>query len=575
MSGKDADANDAVTDQIAAFEKLLRHAMARFSKERLYDMLQTVNEDTQASVRYPKSARTAGEAKKPSTAPVIKIKSVAQVKTSVKTFEKKGEKNWSEKERQAIKYFEVFQKDISYLGDLKKYFMENVHSVLLKDYFDPADRVRKSPTARSDTGSNGARGLTSRGSNKSFVKSTKKSPVVTKSDAHVQEKQRLSEIITEMDEINSKWSGLLADRDLNPEDFDPDSHHELTQFSNFAAFEPILRLVPDVFVKCYKAVDVAREWWKLASIIYAGRLPLKSKRPSPTPSPAVKPPTPKPEDVMEDFSKSAKDIKRNITEIADSIRENEMKLENLGEEMKSLETRDDRIEDLTNGFERMDTKLKTAQDEYSSILEDRQRTVDEISKVPRGSDQHYDLTKRKNSMDLELQKHQNKLRLLEFEKSVVQEDYLLELELRPTFIHFLGDIKQQIDEIKEDIANKQTEKSQLEKQLALLKTNADEMKVQMEKFLSSNEDSQLSRQLSKLTKEIEDDLMSLQKFDNERTFVSISDDVELDEYLTGDKAEVTFTSGVNGPTNGTSHSTRKAPGAKSSNKVKTNNLKSS
>ncbi|KAK3108184.1 hypothetical protein FSP39_002805 [Pinctada imbricata] len=614
MSRQDSDSSaDSLLDQISAFEKLLRHAMARSSKERLYDMLQTVQIEMTNSVRYPKSARTAGEANKPSTAPIIKVKSVSQVRSTVKSIEKKGEKSWTDKERQAIKYFDVFQKDVNYLSDLKKYFTENIHSVLLKDYFDPADRVKKPSTARSDISTGSGRGLNSRSNSKNNIKVAKKSQTTTNKNDHQQEKVRLSELITEMDDITSKWSGLLADRELNIEDFDPDSQHELMQFSNFATFEAVLRLIPDVFVKCYKAIDVGREWWKLANIIYSSRLPLKSKHTPPTKQPVSKPPpaktspnpseeknpeetrpaktppakspvanspvktppaktspsstpSPKPEEVVDEFAKAAKEIKQNITEITESIRENEMKLENLGDEIKSMEARDERVNDLTNDFESMDSKLQSAQEEYTNFLSERQRTIDEISRVPRGSDQHYDLMKRANSMDLEIQKKQGQLRMMEFEKSVLQEDYLLELELRPSFIHFLGDIQQQVLDIKEDISQKQLEKSHLEKQLSVLKTNTDKMKKEMAKYLNEEESNEFSRQLSELTKGIEEDLrdIDIKNLETDRSFVSESDDVDLDEYLTGNKFENIYSGSIRESEKEVSHiRPRKEPERKS------------
>ena len=169
-----------------------------------------------------------------------------------------------------------------------------------------------------------------------------------------------------------------------------------------------------------------------------------------------------------------------------------------------------------------------------------------MNNVRRGSQEHNELMNRANQFNAELTKRQSALKVLEYKKNVVQEDYLLELELRPNFIHFLGDLKQQVEDIKTIIQDKQTEKQELEKQLALLKTNTEKIKQQMQKYLESSENSdQLTRQLSRLTKEIEDDLNSIEGMESERSFVSESDDVDLSEYITGFKPNTPSVKGYN------------------------------
>lgn len=584
MEGTGTNSPESVLSQITAFEKLLRHAISRFSKERLYSMLQVAAEEQRAAnPSQPRGAKTAAEAKKPMTAPTLKLKSLDQLRQSMKPLMKREEKNvkLSDKERQALKHLETFENDCKYLGNLKRHFDDNIHSVLLQDYFDPADRPRRSALKDRSAESNEKKATPPSKNIKS--KNSRRVSQPTAEEIKTAEMQKLFAIVTQMEELERKWSGLLKDRELNPDDFDPDSSHELMTFSNYSAFEPLLRLVPDAFVKCYNAIDMAKEWLNLAKSIYGDRLPLKSKAkellpksrentlsksrepstvsqsrestvspkepPPKTPEAPQKETSPDPEERMKaanEYAQQAKEIKQNIREIGDVIHENEIKLETLNEEIQSLESREGRIDELTNNFEQVDSKLLHAQKEYNTFLYERQRTMENLNNVRRGSEEHGELVNKANQFNAELTKRQSALKVLEYKKNVVQEDYLLELELRPNFIHFLGDMKQQIDDIKTVIKDKQTEKQELEKQLALLKTNTEKIKQQMQRYIESSEDPEnLTRQLSRLTKEIEDDLNSIGGMESERSFVSESDDVDLSEYITGFKPNTPSVKGNN------------------------------
>lgn len=506
-----------------------------------------------------------------------------QLRQSLKPLMKREEKNvkLSDKERQALKHLETFENDYKYLGNLKRHFDDNIHSVLLKDYFDPADRPRRSALKDRATDSNDKK--VTPPSKNIKGKNSKRGSQPTEEETKTAEMQKLFAIVTQLEELERKWAGLLKDRELNPDDFDPDSSHELMTFSNYSAFEPLLRLVPDAFVKCYNAIDMAKEWLNLAKSIYGDRLPLKSRvkeqlpksrentlsksrepsmvsqsrestvspkeQPPKTPEAPKKQPSPDPEERMKvanEYAQQAKEIKQNIRDIGEVIHENEIKLETLNEEMQSLESREGRIDELTNNFEQVDSKLLHAQKEYNTFLYERQRTMENLNNVRRGSEEHGELVHKANEFNAELTKRQSALKILEYKKNVVQEDYLLELELRPNFIHFLGDMKQQIDDIKTVIKGKQTEKQELEKQLALLKTNTEKIKQQMQRYIESSEDSEnLTRQLSRLTKEIEDDLNSIEGMESERSFVSESDDVDLSEYITGFKPNTPSVKGNN------------------------------
>lgn len=97
--------------------------------------------------------------------------------------------------------------------------------MLLKDYFDPADRPRRSALKDRATDSNDKK--VTPPSKNIKGKNSKRGSQPTEEETKTAEMQKLFAIVTQLEELERKWAGLLKDRELNPDDFDPDSSHEL------------------------------------------------------------------------------------------------------------------------------------------------------------------------------------------------------------------------------------------------------------------------------------------------------------------------------------------------------------
>ena len=219
---------DKIPKQLMAFEKLLRHAISRFSKENLYDMLLTLNSEID-------TPRSRGGQRVTTADPNRKIQSMRHVRQLIKTIEEAAIRGKaSDHELRSLKNFETFDRDVRYLRDLKAYFDSNILKSLKEEYYDQEDHQNALPSGR-NSGST---------ANKSKL---------------ARDQARLPSVVTELSDLCHKWGDLLSDGDLDISIFDADSHHELLQFENYHQFEPILRMVPDVFVKSYKAIDLGRE----------------------------------------------------------------------------------------------------------------------------------------------------------------------------------------------------------------------------------------------------------------------------------------------------------------------------
>lgn len=507
------DGPDRIPKQLMAFEKLLRHAISRFSKENLYDMLLTLNSE----IDTPRS-RGQGDQRLTTAAPNRKIQSMRHVRQLMKTIEEAAIRGKaSDHELRSLKNFETFDRDVRYLRDLKAYFDSNILKSLREEYYEP-----ETQTAIPD----------------------QKGTSAGKKSKQARDHARLPLVVTELSDLCLKWGELLSDGDLDISIFDADSHHELLQFENYHQFEPILRMVPDVFVKSYKAIDLGREWLALAVRIYGDRLPLRKEKPQQPPLPS----TPsqkesKPQSVRSvrsrvgtaEVDERVNEVKEHINTINKHITEKQEKIVSLSQDEKKLAKREKRSEELTNAFEKVDNRMQRAKRDYQRAVADLDRMSDQIKFLPNNSPKYSDLIERCKKLEYDIETKQNSLQMLEFEKSVVQEDYLLELELRPTFIHFVGDVQSKIETLKNEVKEKQLEKKELEKQIVILRTSkSNSINKSMKRYLNG----ELAYDLEAVTQRMEEMAQEQDDARSVRSAVSgttYSDsDVDLTEYLVDD-----------------------------------------
>ncbi|XP_069111004.1 enolase-phosphatase E1-like isoform X1 [Argopecten irradians] len=664
--GDDYVGRGELPGKLSAFEKLIRHAISRFSMDRVYDLLRIVttelrtqtaaqeaaaaaaalaeaaatkeedeetidhhgndsekgkadgseNEDgsegasekdvdnksvksdksnkssDRASVKSSKSSDSSNEktehvsSKAKQVTKTVNITSLKQVREIIKGLEviEAGGGKLTDRQIVALRHYATFAKDVAYLRESKTYFYDNVYQSLLQDFYDPneptesqssdspTDNDKNNTSTDSSTVAGTRKNKKVKNSNR-LPKTNQRKPEATKEN----NRKRIQNVVSELEETMSKWTGLLEEDDQKLEYFDQDSHHEVVHYLHSAPFELVFRVVPDVFIKCYRALDLSREWIKIAEMIYKGRLPLRRKITQDEDVTAPADAEEQKEDTRETeeaerkmreattktYNNHMAKIKARIVNVTELLQSHDNQMTELTKEMQTLKAREDRVDKLNANFEKADSKLQTAQKEFSKYLNERQKTIDEIAGIPPGSLQHSELSKRAETLDKELTKRQIELGLLEYQKSVVQEDFLLELELRPNFIHFVGDVEGKIADIKTDAKQKKTEKEKLEKQLTSMMSNTDKVKAVMAEYLGrepNDADMEIAVRLagageaddqdgeeeeSKKNGEISDDdetdywQKETKNYDSDgsvglesdQSFVSVSDDVDLTEFL--------------------------------------------
>ena len=471
--------------QINAFERLLQHAMSRFSKENLYHMLSQVTKwvDEENKEKLLTNSQLA-----------FKLKSVDQLRAIVKVLKQKRRHKSTEDEL-VYKHFELFLNDLLYLKDLKKYFDDEIYQKL-QIYYHSENMVKSPSTARShgdvsyqEMGNSGQ--FTDRtddrdsgNGSQSEIYDIKSERLSIKEKRKLDFQQRFRKTMDELEDILTKWQGLLTEDTLELNDFDPDSYHELMQFSHYSQFESLLRLIPDMFAKCYKCIDLSKRWLE-DSGAFPQDDPLTS---TPIPDFLSEPGDQDPailEQNEKECLKQIKDLQRHIEIMNKTIEDSETKLEQYNEEMNILAGRDERFETVTSEFNKIDALITMAAGDYQKSKTEQYAVASKLRRCRKGSESYADLKSHLQRLDTKVSQNHWKMKLLEFEKAKVQDDYLVEIEVRPSFIRFVGDTKDKIQDLENLLRIKKEEKLKLEKQLALTKTNTDRIRTIMRSYLGS------------------------------------------------------------------------------------------
>lgn len=164
--------------------------------------------------------------------------------------------------------------------------------------------------------------------------------------------------------------------------------------------------------------------------------------------------------------------------------------------MDDLVGRDERFSAVTSQFEKIDSLITIATGEYQKSKTEQYAVASKIRGCKKHSPSYGDLKSHLKRLDTQVAENHWKVKRLEFEKTMVTEDYLVELELRPSFIRFIGDTKEKIRDLEQFLQSKRDEKLKLEKQLALMKTNTERMREIMRSYIGSASSSDSSKQRS-------------------------------------------------------------------------------
>lgn len=460
--------HDNFHKQLTAFEKLIQHAMSRFSKDRLYQMLNIAMEGI-PYVRGPRIVHSQSKSE-----PIKSVEHLRDIVTSLQNKRRKG--ILKEEVVHVIKYFETFFNDLKYLRNLKKYFDEKIYQCLYEYFYDPSDDLiemshRPFENNFNDDADSGNFSLTEADDSKRSMSThaNSKGYETLQESTDRKNREKMSTAVSELYDINRKWERLLDEEEFNEDDFDVDSQQEIVQYADCSRFALLLRLIPDIFTKCYKAADIARTWWIQANKIYPV-LPINTRAGG-------------------DFMRRVDNLERRIMGAANYIANAKRQLDSYGQDLDRLMSREERFDSLTLGCEQLEVSTISTEKKLNDAISERKGYAKKMAFAIRGTSKYFELNEKIKEFDDIITEYYYELSLLRYNFNVTQEDFLLELEVRPDFIRFSDQVKEMSDDLQLSLQAKKQEKLKMEKELVLLKTNCERMRQIMRKYVGSAESS--------------------------------------------------------------------------------------
>lgn len=153
--------------------------------------------------------------------------------------------------------------------------------------------------------------------------------------------------------------------------------------------------------------------------------------------------------------------------------------------MDILVGRDERFANVASKVEKIDSLITIASGEYQKSKTEQYAVANKMRSCKKQTASYEGLKSHLRRLDTQVADSHWKVKKLEFEKTMVTEDYLVELECRPSFIRFVGDTKEKIQDLERFLEIKRDEKLKLEKNLALMKTNTERMREIMSEYVGS------------------------------------------------------------------------------------------
>ncbi|XP_064648173.1 uncharacterized protein LOC135500567 isoform X2 [Lineus longissimus] len=478
--------------QMAAFEKLTEHANSKFSRDKLYEMLYMVSNGVPYLRGNKIQLDQAGN-----RGLITSIRQLRELHATINGRKRKG----LQKEEEAVimKFFETFFKDLQYLKNLKAYFDERIYCVLYEYFYDPLDisvnvaasvaddasRDQDSDSGHSSqTFSDEDRSPPTRSKHeKKGSKSTPRTRFNINTIIHdigggagqidenlprekIIEREKLIQSVHELYEVNRSWEAILTEEDLNVGFFDPDSVHEIARYKDVAKFELVLRLIPDIFTKCFKSITLAKVWWNHAAKIYKESLEESS-----------------PVDRERTYDMKVSEFTNKVSRLGEDIVREEQQVIVYENDLRKLRMRENRVTDLNSESEKLESRKERAEKAYKDTVHERERLKEALENTIQGTVKYNKVAMDLRSAEERLVEQHEEVKLLEYHLDILKGDYNVELEVRPSFMRFTDSLQDKISELEKSVAVKKVDKRKIEKTLVLMRTNREKMREIMTKFV--------------------------------------------------------------------------------------------
>ena len=314
---------------------------------------------------------------------------------------------------------------------------------------------------------------------KAFETSAKQFGILTLQQMSGSTGHKLRRTVADLQQILGRWDRLTADGDIHTDDLDAESQQDLLLLSGTAAFEPVLRLLPDIFAKYYKCLELAKQWWVLAHEIYP-ELPINrpptppatrtSSRESGNGTAASEAGSDPAQSAVNEAPEGKVPFSEQLHKVEEGIEVKEKLMQSLVEELKLLEERERHFQSLVEAYGNVTAQLEEKTKERKELVTVREKETfppnNQLLQAVKPEEQTAPAERKTydSAQELNEQVHrtEREIQLLQFQQSLLLQDYMLQLEIRPSLIRFADDLRLRTQEAQQSLTEQKMEKVKLE-----------------------------------------------------------------------------------------------------------------
>ncbi|XP_066301349.1 uncharacterized protein [Branchiostoma lanceolatum] len=494
--------------QISAFEQHMEQLESTFSKGTLYKMLKLLTKKQTIELRS--------------------LTSLSQVSTLVNWEQKRLSGTIGKaKDRDMVHYFSWFLEYVEYLQELKQSFDERIFAPLCQYFYDEEDPDIKgihsvlegegdvcgsnrnqtiilSKTDSIDSGvdtgllehsgsdyslsafitSPGARTGPRLGSTLEILR--KDFPDLLKP----YDNKELRHVALQLTRLRRRWNKLFQkDVEVEEDMLDRESVSEVNLFRDSTHFQPILRLVPDVFIKARKAAELARRWLEIDK---ATSTTLQTK--------------------LEQIGDIQTILERKLGYVIHGIKRKEEKLQRGSEQVQMLLKREDRSNELTFQLYGVDKTISSLQRRLRELQVEKDYIRKHLRKrVERESEEYQTYRLKYIQTRLQSKVVDRELSTKQYQRTILEEDMHMELECKPSIIRFTDKEQEKCERLEQQLEKERAEKRKIEVALVPLKSERQRLKVEVDQQKLNRFTPEENRVLQFQTRELNDVRLFTQK----------------------------------------------------------------
>ncbi|KAF6025454.1 hypothetical protein EB796_016230 [Bugula neritina] len=290
--------------------------------------------------------------------------------------------------------------------------------------------------------------------NNETEKSEEKEPRITSASSVLRFKNDLPDVkdlydFTEVDNIASRiaclrqhWQLLLEDEnEINPTLFSLKSELQLSpqcpkELTN------ILRLVPDILLKCSTAAALSQLWLVSAN---SKTFDLETKH--------------------NKLLRVKSVLTEKLSGLSEQIKSEEQELQAESTDLELLADREERPNELMSKSHQLDYTIRQLKSKVHFLQVETKKLKENIENVQTSSEKRKEVLKLIHANELQVLKLHQDIQVHVYEKSLLVEDLSIELEVKPCMIRYADQVQSKCEKLEQVIDSKRTEKQKVESAL--------------------------------------------------------------------------------------------------------------